>query len=129
MMDVIAPLGRIKARGTVLSTHEPAGFILGVLRNEMNLPPVRRRSDLLSESLEHVLGPIILDRMHSIKTQSIEPILVEPMARVSKDEIADHARAFVVEIDRGSPRSVMFLRHHGSIYSHVVPFWPVVIID
>ncbi len=126
---IIVPLRGIKTGRPIVATLEPSSLVFRVLRHQMDVAPIGRCTDLFCQVLQHMFGPRIFDRMHRVKAQPVDVKLVEPIAGIGEDEVADHARPLVIEVDRGSPRSCVLLRGKRRVDVHIVPLGPEVVVD
>src|SRR5947207_3346242 len=82
------------------------------------------------EFFQDVRGASVLNRMCSIKSQTIQVILMNPMQGIFDDETSDGFIVYTIEVQPFSPCTRMFLRYViRAINAGVVAVRPQVVID
>src|SRR3546814_13481934 len=86
-----------------------------------------RSPDGARHLLQQMLAAEILDLIHRIETQPVEPVFAQPVERVLDDEIADGTRAVV---HGTAPRRVSLrVEEAGGLSVQVINLGPDIVVD
>ncbi len=130
VVEVIAPL-RIHAVPTGLAALDHPGVVEVALRDHEQVPPqmVRELLHVYRDLFEDVQSGAVEDRVHSIETQPVTVVIVQPHQRVLDEEGADRSAPRPVEVDRLAPRGRVPVREVGAVLAEVVPSRAEVVVD
>src|SRR5690606_36433420 len=111
MMEVVVPLGRVRAGTAVRAAREMPRLVVPVLEHEVDLSAGNALLDRFGELSQEVRVGFVDDRVHGVETQAVESVLEQPDEGVLDEERADRAGSLVaIEIDRVSPRRLVTAR-------------------
>src|SRR5580698_5152389 len=75
--------------------------------------PLRFGAQSVGEFVENVFRALVVDRVDSIETQSVEMKRLDPILSGADDEFTDRSRVLAVEVDRVTPRRLVPLGKKG----------------
>ncbi len=108
VMEIVVPLrGRI-ARLPAFVARQAGCLVAIVFHDQVDMPFQSRSFAHGGREFRYEIGPrVIHNRMDGIQAQSVEIEFVQPVKRVMHEEVAHHARALAVEVDRRTPWRVV----------------------
>src|SRR5579863_9560557 len=129
MVDIIIPLRVIPA--SLAISIEISGRVVVVLENKMDVPRVSERfSDSFGNLGKNVGDGVVNNRVHRIKAQTVEVILLQPIKCIVNKEVANKSTSATIEVNRITPGSSMAVgKEFRGILAQVVSFRTKVVVD
>src|ERR1700692_2798717 len=105
MVDIVVPLPVVQTSSPFCTSTEISSRIVVVFKDKMNMSLFSERPpDSFGKLGENVWDGVVNNRVHRIKAQTVEVILLQPIKRIVNKEVADHSTSAAIEINRIAPR-------------------------
>src|SRR5580700_975956 len=111
MMKVVVPL-RVESVSAQFRWPNHPGIVERALRDDVDTA-IERRVLLVdggAKLLQKVQCGVIDNRMDCIETKGIDVVVHNPFERVGDEEVTNLVAVGIVEVERGSPRSLVAVR-------------------
>ena len=129
MMEVVVP-DAIEPVPADLEWPDEPGVLRLVLGDDDRAAAARRRADAPADLRQEVRRGVVVDGVGGVEPQPVELVLVDPVAGVGQEELADPTAARAVEIDRLAPVGLVSIGEVGvRELRQVVSVRPHVVVD
>ena len=128
-MDVVVPQG-VEAVAAALGGADEPRVLRLVLGDDDRGPATSCLAHTSAHDRNDVLHGVVVDRLRGVQPQAIEMKLIDPIARVGGEELADGAGVGSIEVDRLAPFGLVLVGEVGrSEWLQVVSVRPQVVVN
>ncbi len=106
MMKIVVP-GGVEPKTALLDRSQQPRVLMLVFGDDERLPRAGRLAHATRDRRQYVVGRIVNNRMDGVDPQTIDVELVDPIAGIGDEELADRAAMLGVEVDRLAPIGAM----------------------
>ena len=126
VVEVVGPDG-VEAVAAPPPRRDEAGVVPVVLRDQQ--AGRGEAVDVGRELLKKVRVRVVDERVRGVEAEPVEAVLLQPMPRVVQEQVADAARAVVVEVHGLPPRRLVLRGEHGTECGDVGAVRAEVVVD